>query len=491
MSKENKNKVTELVKWDNFNRVKIENKHKIIERAKIDGSNNIPKSENSTYTECENEIKTELDEYVSNQISKGKKFFNNLENKLDSLETHLGSNHFLEIVNKLKLDLSNLKVQVNLKLNEYKKSLEISKEELLSFKRLNQIGRNPEAADSSTILTTLALLTLLFFVEVFLNSNLLKSVLPGGEIEGYAFASVIAAINVIASFFVGYYVFKQITHVQKAKKIFGYVIGSIYSIFILYTNLCLGAYRAEAERIAKKQLSMPLDTISPGFGFEFNNFLSALEQATRPWTVSFSLMAFGLTCIGIFFAICSILKGFFFNDTYPGYGTLGQQVIKFKNLIKTTLHEFTTKATKTVDSTTKEINNLQNKLIHEDLDSWGHNVNLLQMEFVNFKRKIEEAEKDADHIILEYRERNKSIRSTPAPEYFSNSFKLHDDKKDPYVQFVEVKESHKNDIEKKNKKKEFEENIIKKFEDALGKIKGTYDEFLNDQEKIQNKYEIN
>ncbi len=188
------------------------------------------------------------------------------------------------------------------------------------------------------------MLTLLFFVEVFLNSNLLKSVLPGGHIEGYAYAAVIGALNVIASFFFGYYVFKQITHVQKGKKIFGYVIGSLYSIFILYTNLCLGALRAEAERIAKKQLSMPLDTISPDFGFEFNNFLSALEQAIRPWTVSFSLMAFGLTCIGIFFAICSILKGFFFNDTYPGYGTLGQQVIKFKNLIKATLDEFTTES---------------------------------------------------------------------------------------------------------------------------------------------------
>jgi len=491
MSKENKYKVNEIIEWDNFNRVKIENKHKIIERAKIDGSNNIPKSENSSYTECENEIKTELDEYVSKQISKSKKFFNNLENKLNHLETYLDSNHFLEIVNKLKSNLSNLKVQVNLKLNEYKKGLEISKEDLSSFKRLNQIGRSPEAADNSTILTTFALLALLFFVEIFANSNLLRSVLPGGQIEGIAISTAIAALNVIGSFVAGYYIFKNITHVQKAKKILGYTFGSLYLIFIFYINLCLGAYRAEAEKIAKNQLSLPLNTQTSDFGFEFNSVLGALEQAIRPWTVSFTLMALILTCIGILFATGSIIKGFFFNDTFPGYGTLGQQVNRFKNLIKSTLHEFTSKATKTVDNTSKEINNLQNKLVHEDLDSWDHNVNLLQMEFVNFKRKIEEAEKDADHIILEYRERNKSIRSTPAPEYFSNSFKLHDDKKDPYIQFVEVKESHKNDTERKEKKKEFEENIIKKFEESLKKIKETYDEFLNDQEKIQNKYEIN
>ncbi len=54
------------------------------------------------FTACENEIISELDDYLANQISKAKNFFNNLEIKTDALETHLNSNHFLEILNKLK-----------------------------------------------------------------------------------------------------------------------------------------------------------------------------------------------------------------------------------------------------------------------------------------------------------------------------------------------------------------------------------------------------
>ena len=55
---------------------------------------------------------------------------------------------------------------------------------------------------------------------------------------------------------------------------------------------------------------------------------SALEGVVNnvllPWTVEFSFYAFVLTFVGITLHLISLLDGYFFDDPYPGYGSVGK-----------------------------------------------------------------------------------------------------------------------------------------------------------------------
>ena len=82
---------------------------------------------------------------------------------------------------------------------------------------------------------------------------MLKGALVGGTAEGVAIATSIAFLNVIASGLIGYYIFKNITHLEKGKKILYGFFSSLYVIFIIYINSCLGAYRSLSEKIFNDQ----------------------------------------------------------------------------------------------------------------------------------------------------------------------------------------------------------------------------------------------
>ena len=65
----------------------------------------------------------------------------------------------------------------------------------------------------------------------------------GGQAEGFALAATIAFINVFISFIVGYYIGKNLTHLEKSKKIAFGLLSSLFLLLIVYLNSS-GAYRS-------------------------------------------------------------------------------------------------------------------------------------------------------------------------------------------------------------------------------------------------------
>ena len=47
-------------------------------------------------------------------------------------------------------------------------------------------------------------------------------------------------------------------------------------------------------------------------------------SATFPWTVSLTFTSLVLVFVGIGFALLSLIDGYFFDDRYPGYGSVGK-----------------------------------------------------------------------------------------------------------------------------------------------------------------------
>ena len=73
-----------------------------------------------------------------------------------------------------------------------------------------------------------------------------------------------------------------------------------------------------------------------------------------------------LTFVGLFFAALSIISGFLYNDTYPGYGNVGQKVNNYRDKIR-----------KSFTSYAKDISKLfsdHNKMLQETFG--GENISV-------------------------------------------------------------------------------------------------------------------
>ena len=183
---------------------------------------------------------------------------------------------------------------------------------------------------------TLRINFILFVAEVVMNGFMLQGALVGGPAEGISVAVAIAFLNCVASGLAGYYIFKKITHLEKKIKIIWGFFALIYTTFVVYLNICLGAYRSKSEEMFQKLYGSG----SAGNSLSPEQSLYALSKVIKPWSGEIEFMFVGviLTFVGLFFAALSIISGFLYNDTYPGYGNVGQKVNYYRTKLENLLH---------------------------------------------------------------------------------------------------------------------------------------------------------
>ena len=229
--------------WEDFIVKELEDKHDIEIVAKRDALVDEP-STNSTGSILEGEITRECDDYISNHTNNLRKYLLNVENSQNKLSGYLKQNHFEPIFNNLDSNFHTLANEKEIKLSDLKNNFDTFKDEQKQYQRYHQIGREPNYATPKKTIKALGLIAFLFIVEVTLNGFMLQGALVGGIAEGIAVATSVAFLNVCASGLVGYYIFKNLTHLEKGKKILYGFLGSLYTIFLIYINSCLGAYRS-------------------------------------------------------------------------------------------------------------------------------------------------------------------------------------------------------------------------------------------------------
>ena len=340
-------------------------------------------------------------------------------------------------------------------LGDYKNSYSTYKEEEKQFQRYHQISREPNFATFRKSIKAFGLIFFLLTVEVIANSNLLSGALVGGQLEGLTLAGSVAFINVFISCIIGYYLLKNITHLEKSKKYFYGALSLIYATFILYLNACLGAYRAISERLFNDQYSLDQNFVK----LTDQQISDALNASIMPWSVDFSFIGIVLTFLGISFAFISLLDGFTYNDTYPGYGNVGKNVNKYNELIKEESHNFAAEVNRLLDKGNKELQNKKDQILNQELNNWDSNTNLLQKEFIAFEQKTKDVENKCRHIIDEYRAENKRVRKTEAPKYFQKLFEITEEMKNPEKVFKEIVFHYLDDQSREAKKIKFSEKI--------------------------------
>lgn len=481
------NRITDKFKWDDFNVEKIEKKHEIREKAKRDGMGDEPPTNSESLSVTEAEITQECTSYLENHTTRLRDYLKKTEEKQNQLSSHLKQNHFEPIVNKLDTHFHTLITEKEMKLRDLKSNYDIYKEEQKQFQKYHQLTREPNFADTSKTIKAVGLIFFLFIVETILNGFMLAGNLVGGPAEGVAVATSVAFLNVIASGLVGYYIFKKITHLEKAKKILFGFFSSLFVIFIVYVNSCLGAYRSKAGEVFEAQHGADATEATRLTAAEINDIMTLV---IKPWSddVSFVFTGIVLTFVGLTFAFISIMDGFTYNDTYPGFGNVGKRVNKYKDEIRKTFTSYAKDLSQIFSNSSNELQKIFDKIRKNELTDWDTNTNLIQKEFVTFEQKANAVERKSNHIIEEYRKENKRVRKTEAPKYFKNKFNLLKEEKDPSFVFPDVAFHYMSDEEREKKKLMFDEGIDQKFKQAEKEIEDLQKLSVEKQKELHEKF---
>ena len=481
------NKITEKFKWDDFNVESIEKKHEIREKAKRDGMGDEPPTNSESLSVTEGEITQECTSYLENHTTRLRDYLKKTEEKQNQLSSHLKQNHFEPIVNKLDSHFHTLITEKEMKLKDLRSNYDIYKEEQKQFQKYHQLTREPNFADTSKTIKAVGLIFFLFIVETILNGFMLEGSLVGGPAEGVAVATSVAFLNVIASGLVGYYIFKKITHLEKAKKILFGFFSSLFVIFIIYVNSCLGAYRSKAGEVFETQHGADATEATRLTGAEINDIMTSV---IKPWSddVSFVFTGIVLTFVGLTFAFISIMDGFTYNDTYPGFGNVGKRVNKYKDEIRKTFTSYAKDLSQIFSNSSNDLQKIFDNLRKNELADWDANTNSIQKEFVTFEQKANAAERKSNHMIAEYRKENKRVRKTEAPKYFKNQFNLSKEEKDPLSVFPDVAFHYMSDEEREKKKLAFDEGIDQKFKRAEKEIEDLQKLSVEKQKELHEKF---
>lgn len=452
-------KINENFQWETFVVKDLEKKHNLTAQAKTDGLTNEPSTNAEGFSVVENELKNECDTYLEKHTNNLRDFLKDVEENQNQLSGYLKQNHFEPIFSKLDADFHTISNEKKIKLTDYKNSYDTYLEEKNAFKRFHQLSREPNSATITKTVVAFCVVGFLLIVELFANTFMLSPAMVGGAAEGLSIAGSVAFLNVFISSLVGYYVVKNFNHIEKPKKILFTLLGSLYFLIITYINTALGAYRSQAEEVFNKQISGTSELTT-------EQMTLILRNSVTPWNVEFSFLGIVLTFIGISFAFIAIIDGLNYNDSYPGYGPVGQKVNEYKNFIKKTFHEYANEVSSLFSHYNKELQHQLSTLLNSDLNNWDSNANLIQKEFVTYKSKVEDLEEKTQHMIGEYRNENKRVRKTNPPKYFDNPFLIKADRKNPEVVFPDVAFHYMTDAEREKTKIEYSNEIDKKFKEC-------------------------
>ena len=430
----------------------IENEIDLKKKGESDGTNNLPSENSEVFSITENEAITKYDEKRHEAVSEAARFLDPIKNKIIGYSAILGKKHFF-------IDSFRNRVEQSLttgsgRLSNLKDSYDTQDKEVKHFKLTHDISRDPKSLTTPKMIGGLLFAAALFFIEVKVNTKLLGPAMTGGEAEGQGISFAVAALNVIISFLAGYFLVKNFNLQKCLKRTVSKIVLAFYSVFIIYLNWCLGAFRAIAEQ--------------KGQVVQWGQTEAVVAQATDfgnvlyPWTVSWSFYAAVLSFIGIGFALFSLLDGYFFDDPYPGYGSIGKDRNDNKKEINRIREHLGNEINIQFKNEVKKVSDERNLLISESLKQWSINVTKLESTFANYRRYVKKIDDDSDHIIEEYRSLNSNFRSSSAPKYWKdkegNIIKkpfntLTEDKMDPKLVFSDMAVIYldKNQIEEKTK----------------------------------------
>ena len=476
--------------FTNVNVRQIENKINLKENATNDGKNNLPRSTSETFSNCESEAIISADEFRNSQVSKAVDYLNSIKGKIIDSTAKLGQQHFYidEFKNRIEQTLTTAEA----KLSNLKGAYTTQNNEVRNFKLENKLNREPKSLTTFNIMIAMAVIAVLFYIELQVNANLLAPAMASGLKEGMAIAAAVAGLNVFVSFAVGFYALKNFHHVHSLRKNISKFGLSIYLIFITYLNWSLGAYRAIHEATGENLI----DAI---MGNSTSTGSTIVGNPALPWSVDLTFTSLILVFVGIGFALASLIDGYLFNDPYPGYGSVGKDRNENQKEINRMRQHLSSEITTLFKNEIRKTGESRDAIINNTLrNSWVPSITSLENTFEGYRRFADQLSFALDHTIGEYRSLNSMFRTDPEPKYWRNEngniktkfYELREEKVDPKIVFRDfaVLYLDKDQIEKKIEN--YQNKIQDESNDFINKL-NTFNEETNKKiENMRSRYDI-
>lgn len=253
-----------------------------------------------------------------------------------------------------------------------------------------------------TRITWVGAIAMLFFMislESIVNANLFKEASNDGLVGGWLFAAMVSLINILCSFGFGYFVVKNIYHVEPVHRALSWLGIVIFVTISSAFHLGVGHYRQLLE-------TQPALAKSQAFRMLYENTFGIAN-----------FDAWLLVALGFFLGVVAIIEGLHTNDPYPGYSRIADikshAEIDFRNALKkfnTDLREIEAstmgRVNALIDGQEAKLANYLNEVRNFEVAASSYDENRLQIESV------------CARVLQVYRDENKQVRTSTPPAYF-------------------------------------------------------------------------
>ncbi len=404
--------------WKTLSIEDLSSKLDIVKQAKTDGSNNQPAASEDKLSQTEANILNKVKTHYSDEIEKSQGIIVPFEKILRTCNELTASNGHTQLFNRVQASWDGKYREYELKLNTAKKDLTASIEAIRTFRIQENIpaGRTPRIRSTLKLVLSFLLLIAMAAAEIFMNTQLLKDVVGGGE--GLTISTIVSFFNVVVSFLIARLCLTHLINpVSASSSQASYIIfTTLGGMAIIYINFMMGVYRGLIEKANEAgdmtQYLVLSQQAAVEAVFPFNNLDVITFQSSFLMVVGFS------------FAFVSLLDGYFFDDPINGYGARGRTELSCREQLKSISDE----GPKVIESFEKsaraELEEKRDSRL-QALETWSSIINDLDM----YQGQFDTIFNPSIQLVLEtaidsYRTNNITFRTEPNPVSFSSDIDI-------------------------------------------------------------------
>lgn len=280
------------------------------------------------------------------------------------------------------------------------------------FQDENKITRAPRYPDSKRFSYAIILSLVLF--EILANSYFFKEFTSSGILGGVFVALLIAVFNIGLGYIYGEHIARYINHISSFKKFISYFMGLVF----LGSTLIINFFAAHLRDAIDTAISLDQEA------YTVDTMVVAQKVFSSPLALQ-SFESIVLILIGMAFTISAMLKMYFADDPYPGYGELDREkqakteahyheIREYLNMCRDLMLERVLDIRTTIQNISTNLNLLNN---------YKERLSLYTQNFQTFLHQVQTI---ADEIVNEYRSTNMRHRPEPKqfPKYYDKAYSM-------------------------------------------------------------------
>ena len=273
------------------------------------------------------------------------------------------------------------------------------------FRIRHRLERTAFRLDSGGV-RWLALAMLFVLIESAMNSYLFAQKNEFGLLGGALAAALISIVNVGASSLAGYYS-RFVNHRNLAGRFYGILILAVWLAFIFAFNFSVAHFR---DGLVEGLLWNEAGTQA------IQRIQSALFDVA-------SIESWVLIAIGVLISVGALLKGFYADDPYPGYGNIERQLRRARDEYELKHSEILDQLALRRDDIIDELRDadeIVRQSVHESVDALYGQASL----DLRFSEFLNQCDAVVQRLLRVYRDSNEACRTTPVPKYFRENYRL-------------------------------------------------------------------